>query len=58
MQKSSLIDYLDIVYFETETIFQSLVENGEIIFKSGPEISLAKEFAKELEQIVIVYNYS
>ena len=43
MQKSSLIDYLDIVYFETETIFQSLVENGEIIFKSDPEISLAKE---------------
>ena len=43
LQKSSLIDYLDIVYFETETIFRSLVENGEIIFKSDPEISLAKE---------------
>ena len=53
-----MIDYLDIVYFETVTIYQYLVENGEIIFKSDPEISLAKEFAKELEQIVIVYNYS
>ena len=43
MQKSSLIDYLDIVYFETETIFQSLVENGEIIFKSYPEIAKLRE---------------
>ena len=58
LQKSSLIDYLDIVYFESETIFQSLVENWEIIFKCDPEISSAKESAKELEQIVIVYNYS
>ena len=33
LQKSSLIDYLDIVYFENEIIFQSLVENGEIILK-------------------------
>ena len=33
LQKSSLIDYLDIVYSENEIIFQSLVENGEIILK-------------------------